>query len=504
MTAKEIAAAAGARLYIGDATVTADSCVIDSRQSRPGSLFIAFCGEHTDGHLYLQAAVDAGATVLLVTDARAELPVGVTVLLADDAERALQNLARHQRRLLDIPVVGITGSVGKTTTRQLTAAALTAAGLTVTSSRANENNELGVPLTLLSVTADTQVLVVEMGMRGSGEIALLADIARPTIGVVTTIGDGHIERLGSRDAIANAKAELLQALPADGWAILDAAGAYRARLAEHTTARVLDVLLSVGENEAEAYGGVSRAVPQMRVGYKAHRGLFEHVTPPCASASDNSVVDNEGGLSSELAASELLKATGAGVDAQGRAFGTVTFPDGYRGSVHLRLLGMHALPDALFALAVGYLLGCDPDRLLAGVAACDSEGMRMRIESLPGCDIRIVNDAYNANPDSTAAALRTLAAMETTGRRIAVLGDMLELGSMARVAHRDIQRLADDLGLDRVFCYGRWYGDAYEDRDALLKDLIAYLADGDIVLFKGSRGMQMELMVDALKGQVRC
>ena len=480
-SAQEIARASGGKLICGDPEALATSCVIDSRTVQPDSLFVAFKGEHSDGNDYIDAAIAAGATVILSgaqnTDKVSSGASRTAVIQVNDTLVALQNLARYQRSLLEIPVIGITGSSGKTSTKEMIKAALGTA-LRVVATEANNNNELGVPLTVLSADETSEALVVEMGMRARGEIALLAEIARPQIGVITTIGDAHIELLGSRENIARAKAELLEALPADGEAIVPANTAYA------------DVLRSVCQT------------PITRVGL----------------APDQA----------DIVASDIT------LDEQAFPHARVSLPDGKTLTLNLSLPGAHNMSNALLAIATGLCLNLEPLAMADALATLTPSGMRFTVIRLPQLNIRVINDSYNANPESTAAALTTFAAMQTIGKRIAVLGDMLELGTESAQAHQSILGLTKELGINHALTYGDHYqaagqrsggnsehsaGAKAEGRgeqtnrgreeyphfsasdagmDALLQNLIDCIEPGDLVLVKGSRGMRTERVVDAL------
>lgn len=457
--AAEIVRATGGRIIAGDPLTRAWSCVIDSRDATPGSLFIAFSGEQSDGHRYLQAAARAGATIALVTETPAEAG-DLCLILVDDARAALQDLARYQRSRLTIPVIGVTGSTGKTSTKEMLRAALGSA-LNVVATQANHNNELGVPLTVLAADASTGALVVEMGMRAQGEIALLADIARPQIGVITTIGDAHLERLGSRENIARAKAELFEALPEDGLAVVAAGVAFE---------------------------------PLLRASSKA----------PLRTVGRD-------GVRANIRASQLR------LDRQACPHARVTMPDGREILLDLSVPGVHNVDNALLVLAVGDWLGLDPEAMCAALASVAPTGMRLNSFEISARGLTVIADTYNANPDSMAAALRTLAALQPgepgktggsgVGRRVVVLGDMLELGDASLEAHRAVLELADELGLGYLFVFGSQFcavampGVAYDDMDVLTRAVSSFVRSGDLILVKGSRGMRMERVIDALQEQ---
>ncbi|MCL2324412.1 MAG: UDP-N-acetylmuramoyl-tripeptide--D-alanyl-D-alanine ligase [Actinomycetia bacterium] len=447
LTATEIARICGGRLLQGDAGAVADRVTIDSRASGPGALFAAFVGERVDGHDYLKPAFEAGASVALISDAD---KVRGTCILVDDVAGALGALAAQTRERLSCPVIAITGSSGKTTTKELLASVL-ATGIDpsarVVATSGNQNNELGVPLTLLAAGEDTQALIVELGMRAAGEIAALADLVRPRIGIITSIGRAHLETLGSLDAIAAAKAELLSALPGEGLALYPDDTGYDELLRSATTAKRTQ---TVGAGADADY-----------------------------------------------------RALDIDFDEQGRATARVQGPDSSF-TLHLALPGRHLLSDALLVVACAHELGMGDEaiaRALAGAPAVDLRGAVVEVAEL---GIRLIDETYNANPDSVEAALRTLALRSTRGRRIAVLGDMLELGDASEPAHRRVIELAAELD-ECLFVFGSCFSRvcaphlAYDDIALLIRALRDFVRPGDLVLVKGSRGMRMERVVEALK-----
>ena len=458
VTARDIAAITGGQMVFGHDGIHASSVAIDSRQAESGTLFFAVAGERSDGHRYLADAVDRGATVLYVTDERvvpslSELfdPERTAVILGSEPVTAIQLLAAHQRRALSIPVVGITGSTGKTSTKQFVTAVLSEQ-LSVVHTFENQNNELGCPLTILRAGRETQALVVEMGMRGAGQIAELAAIARPTIGVVTNIGPVHIEHLGTVENIARAKGELLEALRPDGLAIVEADG-------EHTQ-------LLVGLTEARV----------RMVG----RCEFADI---CGAVTDT----NSDGT---------VRATVSSRAGEFEPF-----------SVHIPVAGPHHLTNALFAVAVGVELGIPTELIARGIERATIPGMRFSTFTEPNTGVTVINDAYNANPTSMCASLETFVTVDPDAPHYALIGDMLELGARSEHEHRSVGELCADLGLAGVFCFGdaaRFVADAARDGgvraahysteeiDRMVDDLWATLHRGDMLLIKGSRGMALE------------
>ena len=455
--AAEIAQITNGRLLCGSEELMADNVVIDSRQASCGSLFAAFNGESADGHDFLESALAAGARIALISDtARLEELMalaqqrGAALILVADMLTALSDLARANRARLRIPVIGITGSSGKTSTKELLASALSQS-LRVVATWANHNNELGVPLTILRAGEDTQALIVEMGMRAAGEIAHLAQLAAPTIGIITSIGLSHIETLGSPAAIAAAKAELLAALPTSGLAI---------------------------------YPDNTGFTPLLEAACAAQRTLMTGTGP----AADYYLTD-------------------AATDAQGCVSAVIHTP-GSKMRVALGIPGAHMMANALLVCAAAQELGLADGAIVRGLEAAHTVGLRLAWIEAPGRGVRILADAYNANPDSMAAALHTFAESAPThpqGRRVVVLGDMLELGDTSADAHRAVLALAQELGLECLFVFGSQFCAvaspevAYDDREALISALRSFLHPGDIVLVKGSRGMRMERVIEALQ-----
>jgi UDP-N-acetylmuramoyl-tripeptide--D-alanyl-D-alanine ligase len=424
----------------------------DSRAVTPGGLFVAVAGEHVDGHEFAANAVAAGAVGCLTAR-----PVGVPAVVVDDPVAALGRLARAvTERLRDCTTIGLTGSQGKTTTKDLLAEVLGRHGSTV-APVGSFNTEIGVPLTVLRADPDTRYLVIEMGARGKGHIAYLCELTRPRVGLVLNVGVAHVGAFGSREGIAEAKRELVEALPPDGLAVLNADDPLVREMASRTRARVV----TFGEH-----------------------------------------------------ADADVRIHGLQVDASGRP----RFGLAYAGStapVELRLLGRHQASNAAAAAAVALGLGLE----LPTVAAALSEAAlasRWRMEPHERPDgVLILNDAYNANPDSMHAALDTLssvAAARPHGRAIAVLGPMRELGPAADEAHREVGEYAVRRGAGTVVVVDR---DAHliqrgadaagAERSVLLPDaatavewLEPRLRPGDVVLVKASRADGLERVARAL------
>ena len=439
-TLAEIAAATGGRLH-GDGSTVVDSVTQDSRDVRPGMLFVPLVAER-DGHDFIADAVAAGAPAYLT--ARGLSGVDAAAVEVDDTQEALTALAREARRRLGaVPVVGITGSVGKTTTKDLLAAVL-GRDRRVWSSTRSFNNEIGVPITLLSAPADAEALVVEMGSRGAGHIAELCRVAQPTMGVVTTVGLSHTSELGSLAAVASAKRELVEALPAaaaGGVAFLNSGVPEVAAMAEGTGARVVTF----------GAGGDVRA-------------------------KDLTVDD-------ELTPRFVLQSPGGEIE------------------VELGARGVHSVDNALAAAAVGIELRVSLEDVAAGLARPTLSPLRMEILWTAG-GARLLNDCYNANPLSMRAALHSLAALPAQ-RRIAVLGTMAELGDFEAAEHAAVASLAARLDIAVVAVdapgYSSGEGNVTEATGidgafAALRGL-GGLSAGDAVLVKGSRVAGLERLV---------
>ncbi len=459
---------------LADTSIT--GTVVDSRSAAPGNLFIALRGERTDGHLYIHAAVQRGTVAVIAEERAAELEVEGTylrteetnagsppaaptlpiVFIVPDSMAGLQQLAAHWRARMPAVAIGITGSIGKTTTKEIVANVLSQRYATLRS-EGNFNNEIGLPLTLLCLTPEHQRMVLEMGMYALNEISRLCAIARPRIGVVTNVGPSHLERLGSIERIAQAKSELPQALPAaedGGVAILNADDPLVRAMAGLTRARVFtyglnpDAHLWADEIESRGLEGIR---------FRYHLG---HETAV----------------------------------------------------IHLPMLGRHSIHTALRGMAVGLADGLSWTEILAGLGELRGQ---LRLMVVPGLrDTTLIDDTYNASPDSMLAALNlTNEIANATHRAVAVLGDMYELGSYEEEGHRLVGGRAAQVAtkLIAVGAKARWIAEealacgmpaasvypveSTVDAIAVLQGL---LRPGDVVLIKGSRAAGMEAIVDAL------
>ena len=419
----------------------------DSRAIEPGQLFIPVIAER-DGHDFIESAVRAGAPAYLSSQPVSEPVAGSTAIVVDDTISALQRLGRLARERIGggVPgdgsgqVVGITGSAGKTSTKDLVAAAISSERSTHASEK-SFNNELGVPLTLLNAADDTEVAVVEMGARGPGHIALLCDIASPTIGVVTTVGNAHTSEFGSFEAVVEGKGELIESLPSSGTAVLNVMVPEVAGMAKRSQASV--VTFGVGAGDVRAVEVVINDDLTSR--FRIETGPFQ-VEPF---------------------------------------------------DVALGARGEHNVANAAAAAAVGLALGVSPEAIAAGLAKPKWSPWRMEMTSAPS-GLIVVNDSYNANPLSVSAALASLAKVPAV-RRVAVLGVMAELGDEARSEHERIAREARDLGIEVVAVDAPLYGaDVNVAQREEVRVLLGELGDGVAVLVKGSRVAGLEHLAEEL------
>ncbi len=429
----------------------------DSRAVKPGELFVALKGGNFDGHDYCAKAVELGAAGVVVSHEVQGLPAGVAVFMVEDTLLAYQQLA-HAYRLKQqgLKVFAITGSNGKTSTKDLLAACL-GAKYNVVKTQGNFNNEIGLPKTLLNIQPDTDIAVVEMGMRGLGQIAELCRIAEPDSGLITNVGETHMELLGSMENIGKAKSEIVENLPGDGFAVLNGDNEYVLKAAAKTKAKV--VYFGLGEN--------------------------------CDYRGTDIVTS---GLGTTFTCTE--KATGK------------------TACVRLQLIGEHNVYNALSAIAGAACYGVPMEDSAKALATARLTGSRQEIIYIG--DITFINDAYNASPASMEAALKTLAeakkASHGKARTIAVLADMLELGAISEDAHRRVGKWAVENAVDYVLTYGveaAYISDEVQklggttchcvDRQAAADKLRQLAEAGDIILLKGSNSMQVGKMLELFK-----
>ena len=423
--------------------VVFDGAGNDTRSLQPGQLFIALQGVR-DGHDYIPAAIAKGAAAVLCSRKVGDYPA----ILVKDPRTALGDVAREALKRIGAKVVAVTGSVGKSTTKEMIAAVLSGT-FRVSKTPANHNNDIGMPMAVLAMPENTEVAVLEMGMNHFGEIAYLSQIARPDVAVIINVGTAHIEFLGTQQGIRQAKLEILEGMTPQGMLLLNG---------DDTMLRCLDV------------------TPKQRITYF---GASEGCD---VRALD---VSQKGGV---------LRFT---VEA-----GRLTFP------VEMKLEGEHYVADALAAVTVGLKLGVHPDKIRQQLDAFQNMSGRQEIFEAKGCTI--INDCYNAGPESMAAALNVLG--NRPGRHIAVLGDMLELGDCAQAEHYKIGRIAAEKA-DMVFAFGPHagrvldgtitggmpenMGRAFDSREDLITALRRAVKPGDVILFKGSHGMHLEKVLEA-------
>ena len=443
MTLLRAAQACGGRLCGAfDENTELGAVVIDSRALQPGDLFVAYKGERVDGHDYIAAAFDRGAACCLAQ----RIPEGESrpILLVEDVQNALERIAADYRAGLDLPLVGITGSVGKTSAKEMIAAVLEQR-FRVLKTDKNLNNQIGVPMTISRITPAHQVAVVEMGISGFGEMRLLARIARPTIAVFTMIGHAHLEFLHDRAGVFRAKTEMLE---------------------------------EMDENAVVLVNGDDDLLQKLSCRQRLLRfGLGEN----CQIRALDVRPDGEGGTACTI------------------RFGAREIP------VRIPAFGQHMVYAALEGAAVGLVLGLGDEEIAAGIAAYETVGRRAAVTETG--KLTLIDDSYNANPDSVKCGVDSL--LQLPGRHVCILGDMLELGEREKEMHRDLGAYAARRGVDLLLCSGplskefaagagergRWF----ETREELIEQLPQWIRPGDRVLVKASRGSRFEEVAEALK-----
>lgn len=417
----------------------------DSRRPVPGGLFVALVGDRFDGHEFVVSLEEGGTAAVLIGR---ELDTALPSVIVSDTGKALCDLAAWHRARFDIPVIALTGSVGKTTTKEMIAVVLSRIFKTL-KTEGNLNNHIGMPLTLLRLDDDIQAAVIEMGMNHAGELSRLTSVCRPTEALITNVGVNHIENLGSRENILKAKLEILEGLDRGARLYLNADN---------------DLLapLSFPEYEVVRFGIESKAA--------------------------------------EVTAEDIR------TDPLGCSFVLCLY--GEKETVRLNTPGVHNVSNALAAAAVGYHHGIGARDIAAALEGYEPTGRRQRTVRYGG--VTLIDDCYNASPTSTKASLEVLAGFP--GRRIAILGDMLELGAFAEDMHKDVGAFCKNRA-DLLFAYGRLSrytaqtaqargvsAQTFTDAQALADAVRSVLADGDVVLVKGSRGMKMEDIIEAIFG----
>lgn len=416
-----------------------DAVCIDTRKITKGCLFICIKGERFDAHQFADEALEKGASAVMICE---DITPNGAYIKVEDTSKALLELGGYYRAKFDIPIVGLTGSVGKTTTKEFTALVVGAKYNTI-KTQGNLNNEIGLPQMLFQIDNSVEAAVIEMGMNHFGEISRLTSATKPTIGLITNVGVSHIENLGSRDGILKAKLELCEGLKQGAPLILNADN---------------DKLCTVKSDK--------------------HKVYFYGV-------------DND----ADFKANNI-------VEADGKTSFDIMYFDNVQ-HIIIPTIGIHNVYNALSAFAVGYFLDVNPQAAADALAGYVPAGMRQRVVSVG--NITSIEDCYNASPDSMQAAMRAL--KDTNGnKKIAVLGDMLELGDYAETAHTQVGKMVADNGIDWLLAYGhdaKYYVSSalengcknallFDDKDALAQKLMELAKDEDVVLFKGSRGMKLE------------
>ena len=450
-TVQDVVRATHGALIGGDLGVPVTAVSTDSRTLGVGEVFFAIKGHRLDGHQFLPEAAARGAACLVVHNLPDELPAGVPVVLVDDTTRALGRLAAFHRSRFKLPVVAVTGSNGKTTTKEMIAALL-GTRWSVLKSPGSFNNQWGLPLTLLSMSREHQALVVELGANRPGEIATLAEICRPSLAAVTTVAAVHTEFFKTLEGVREEKAALVRAIPADGSVVLNWDDPRVRAMASEARGQV--IMAGLGpEAQVRAVGEIQERV-------------------------------------------------------DGVAFSLEI--GGRRSPVRLTFSGRHNVTNALVSAGAGVALGLTLEEIVAGLEA--ARPVKGRLIWRRAGSVRILDDSYNANPASVRAALNTLAVTGGAGRLLVALGDMLELGNIAAEAHCEIGQLVAALGVAEFVGVGplmrhaveaareaglleSHHAETFEDTVALL---LKRLASDDTLLVKGSRGMRMERVVDAL------
>lgn len=446
LTLREIEQITGGTLCGQDGEIQA--VTIDSREMPQNALYVAIKGDRFDGHDFCAAAVENGAAAIV---GEQELHLAVPYIRVKSTRQALLDIAKlHRNHHKGVKAIGLTGSVGKTTTKEMTYAVLSAQYETV-KTEGNLNNEIGMPKTLFRIDDSTEAAVIEMGMNHFGEIARMTAACQPDAAIITNIGVSHIEFLGSRDGILQAKTEILEGMQTGA-----------------------PLILNGDDDKLWGYEN-----PDYNLIYFG--------------------IDNQ---NADVRAADIREQNGE------TAF-TVCF-DGKTQAVCVPTVGKHNVYDALAAFAAGLVFEIPPEKIAAGLKNFAPAGMRQRIREVQG--ITVIEDCYNASPDSQKAALNVLCATKAK-RKIAVLGDMLELGNFSETAHRTVGEYAAEKQVDLLYCYGQnaaFIADAakntvktlhFTDKSVLFDALLSEIRAGDAVLFKASRGMALEEVIEKLYGE---
>ena len=444
----QVAEFASASVSGGDGNVSIDKISTDSRTLKRGELFVALRGKNFDGHKFVEAAVKTGAVGAIVDLGwKGKVPDNFTVIRVEDTLQAYQTVAANYRKSLPLRVLAITGSNGKTSTKDFAAAVL-GRRFRVTKTQGNFNNHVGLPRTMLEATSQDEVAVWEIGMNHPGEVAALAKIAAPDAALITNIGIAHIEFMGSREAIAAEKGALAEAIGPQGSIILNADDPFSKNIATRTHAKVIFAGTTAGTIRA---GEITQS----------------------AHGSDFTILEGA-----------------------------------HRCRAQLPVPGLHMVQNAMLAVAAGRLFGLSLEEAAAGLVAAPLAKARLQIRQIGG--VQFIDDSYNANPDSMKAALRTLVELDADGKRIAVLGEMRELGKESARGHREVGETAAELGVDQLIAIGDMGAAIAEAaQEAGLEKTAAVgsiseaaemlteiTAPGDLVLIKGSRTARTERVLE--------
>lgn len=456
-TLGDIAEATGGDIVAGDRACRCGGVSTDTRTIAKGQMYVAIRGVHFDGHEFLGAAAAAGAGAAVVVRG-SELPKGLNAVAVGDTVRALGDIASWWRGRFSVPCVAITGSNGKSTTKEMAAAALRGVG-PVLKTEGNFNNLIGLPLTVFRWNGSHRVAVLEMGMNAPGEIRRLTEVSRPDVGIITNITAAHLERLHTIETVARAKGELFEAMGGRGIAVINDEDPWVKEVASLHRGRKISFGM---QNDSDV--------------------KFLHME-----------MENLDSMTLKLAVS-------------GKEF-----------DVKLPLPGVHNVMNALGAVAISVAIGVDPEAAVSRLVGFSP--MPMRFENVQLANgVRVVNDSYNANPESMDAAFRTVGSARRAGRFIAALGDMLELGDASRELHRRVGGSAARFGVERLFVYGDFAGDLADGAvlegvdpssievcdtlEQMWRLLEEEIRAGDVLLVKGSRAMRMEKVVEQLKASI--
>ena len=426
------------------------SVTTDTRKIEKGSLFVALCGEKFDGHDFAAKAIEDGAAAVVSQKKAQDLGKNIPTIEVENTYTALLDLAKGYRESLDLCVVGVTGSVGKTTTKDMIAAVLSQ-GMKTQKTQGNLNNHIGVPKTIFSISENDEAAVIEMGMNHKNEISPLSKAAQPDIAVITCIGVSHIENLGSREGILEAKLEILDGMQPDAPIVISA--------------------------DNDILGAIEQ--------------LDEHPIIRTAVTS----------IDADITAKNIVEGT------EGSRF-DVYVGENFFVSLFLPAIGIHNIQNALLAVAVGIEMGLSELQIAAGIAAYAPSGMRQKITKIAG--LTFIEDCYNASPTSMIASLTTLSSLAQGKRAVAVLGDMLELGEIAESSHLEVGAFAAEK-CSEVVCCGKLAKKIYEGvqqcgckatlfdtNDKAAQYLIKTLKEGDVVLFKASHSMHFEEIISTV------